>query len=584
MAETADDRMILRPALLESLRLPVSSRALAVAGLVLVLAILVLPPLLFLLKASVTATGPGRASQLTLSHFTGILSEPRFAVSALNSAIFAVGSALTALLIGGANAWIAERTDAPFRPLAYLTTIVSLGTPYVLYTSAWLLLLNRSGPVNSIWRGLTDSTGVLVDVYSMAGMTVIEGLLWSPIAFLLLAATFHSSNLDYEDAARMCGAGPGSMLRRVTLPLALPSVLALALLVFVRALEAFEVPALVGKPGRVDVLTIDIYEAMRATVPPDLGYASAASVILLLVVAVLLAFYARLVRNAERYATITGKGYKPRPLALGPWRPLAGAVLILNFTLLILLPAAILAWASLLPFYQFRWSTLALVSLKNYASVLSNARYIDLVINTFVVAMFSATFAMAITALSAWLTVRKAPGSFALDQLASVPLVFPGIVLGVGVMQFWLQLPPIGVYGTVNILIWAFVINYLPYGMRYSVAGMLQIHRELEEAGAIAGAGPYVLVRRVVLPLLLPSLIAGWLFIFLLACRALSVPILLAGPSSQTMAVAMFDLWSNGQGPELAALGLLWSLVTTAIAVMFYIVAQRAGGGMYGQR
>lgn len=583
MAETANDRMIARPASLDGWLPRISARGVAVAGLAIILAILVLPPLYYLVKGSITSSAPGREAVLTAEYYVAIFNQPSFFRSAANSLIFAVGSAVAALLIGGVNAWIAERTDAPFRPLAYLTTIISLGTPYVLYTTAWLLLLNRSGPVNSIYRGITGATDSLVDVYSMTGMILIEGLLWSPIAFLLLSATFRNANLDYEDAARMCGAGPGSLLRRVTLPLALPAMVALALLVFIRALEAFEVPALVGKPGRVEVLTIEIYEAMRATVPPNLGHASALSVILLFVVALLLAGYARLLRNAERFATITGKGYKPRPLALGPWRPLAGAVLILNFTLLIVLPAAILLWASLLPFYQFRWSTIALVSLKNYEAVLSNSRYIELVFNTFVVATFSATLAMSITALCAWLTVRKAQGAFVLDQLASVPLVFPGIVLGVGVMQFWLQLPPIGVYGTVYILIWAFVINYLPYGMRYSVAGMLQIHKELEEAGAMGGASALMLLRRVVMPLLLPSLIAGWLFVFLLACRALSVPILLAGPSSQTMAVAMFDLWSNGQGPELAALGLLWSLVTTAIAVVFYFVAQRAGGGMYGR-
>lgn len=583
MAETANVQTVARPVSIAGALPQITPRALVVAGLVAILAVLVLPPLYYLVIGSITTSAPGREVVFTAEYYVAIVNQPSFVRSATNSLIFAVGSAIAALLIGGVNAWIAERTDAPFRPLAYLTTIISLGTPYVLYTTAWLLLLNRSGPVNSIYRGITGSTGTIVDVYSMTGMILIEGLLWSPIAFLLLSATFRNANLDYEDAARMCGAGAGSMLRRVTLPLALPAMLALALLVFIRALEAFEVPALVGKPGRVEVLTIEIYEAMRATVPPNLGHASALSVILLFVVALLLMGYARLLRNAERFATITGKGYKPRPLALGPWRPLAGAVLLLNFILLIVLPAAILLWASLLPFYQFRWSTLSLVSFTNYASVLSNARYIDLVINTFIVATFSATFAMGITALASWLTVRKAPGSFALDQLASVPLVFPGIVLGVGVMQFWLQLPPMGVYGTVNILIWAFVINYLPYGMRYSVAGMLQIHRELEEAGAMSGANPLMILRRVVVPLLLPSLIAGWLFIFLLACRALSVPILLAGPSSQTMAVAMFDLWSNGQGPELAALGLLWSLVTTAIAVVFYFVAQRAGGGMYGR-
>jgi iron(III) transport system permease protein len=143
-------------------------------------------------------------------------------------------------------------------------------------------------------------------------------------------------------------------------------------------------------------------------------------------------------------------------------------------------------------------------------------------------------------------------------------------------MQFFLHVP-VGIYGTVWIIVWALVINYLPYGVRYSYAGMIQLHRELEEAAAAAGATPITGFRRIVFPLLAPSLIAGWLFIFLLATRVLSLPVLLSGPGSQTMAVAMFDLWGNGQGPELAALGLMWSLSMTCIAVIFYLVARRGG-------
>ncbi len=560
-------------------------RLLAVVVVGALLGMLVLPPLFFLTRGSLLVTADGSRSVWSLANFVGLFTERGFAASAWNSLVFAVGSAIVAIAIGGLNAWIAERTDAPFRPLAYLTTIISLGTPYVLYVSAWLLLLNRSGPVNSWWRQLTGDTQPLFNVYGMGGMILIEGLLWSPFVFLLLGATFRSSNLDYEEAARMSGAGLGSIIRRITLPLSLPALAALALLVFIRALEAFEVPALVGRPGRVHVLTTDIYEAMHVSSPPDLGRASALSVVLLVVVAGLLAWYARLVQNAEAFATITGKGFRPRPVPLGPWRPVAGAVLILNFVALLVLPTLILVWASFLPFYQsFRWSAVSLMTLQNYAAVLDNPRYLQLLSNTLVVAAISATAVMMLTAVNAWLTVRKAKGAAVLDQLASLPLVFPGIVLGLGVMQLWLALPPIGIYGTIWILVWAFAINYLPYGTRYSVAGMLQIHRELEEAAAASGATFAETFRRVVLPLLLPSVVAGWLFIFLLGARSLSLPILLAGPQSQTMSVAMFDLWSNGQGPELAALGLLWSGLMTAIAVLFYVVAQRTGGGIHGQQ
>ena len=549
----------------------------------LVLAILVLPPLLFLVQGAVTTTTPGGATQFTLERFGAILAQRGFAQSAANSFIFSLGSAVFALLLGGIMAWLVERTNTPLKALAYLTTIISMGTPYVLYVSAWLLLLAKSGPINSWYRQVSGTSDVLINVYGLGGMILIEGLLWSPLVFLLLGATLRNFNPELEEAARMSGAGPWAMIRRITLRLSLPSILALAMLVFIRALEAFEVPALVGLPGRVHVLTTDIYDTMHLSMPPDLGSASALSVMLLVLVSILLYFYGRLTRNAERFATITGKNFRPNRLDLGIWRYPAAGLLVLNFILLLVLPLIILVWASMLPFYQtFSWAAFARITPDNYRNVLNSSRYISLIGNTFVIALVTASAVMLIASFTAWLSVRKAPGAAILDQMATTPLVFPGIVLGVGVMQLFLEVP-IGVYGTIWIIVWAFAINYLPYGVRYSFAGMLQVHRELEEAAAVAGATPVTGFRRVVLPLLSPSLIAGWLFIFLLSTRVLSLPVLLSGPSSQTMAVAMFDLWGNGQGPELAALGLLWSLAMTGIAITFYAIARRSGVGVHGQ-
>lgn len=542
-----------------------------------ILAVLVVPPLYFLFIGAVTVDEGGQ-TRYTLERFVTLLSQRGILISTWNSFVFAIGSAILSLLIGGMAAWLVERTNAPLKSLTYLTNVIALGTPYVLYTSAWLLLLARSGPINTWYRQITGEPGVLINVYGMGGMILIEGLLWSPLVFLLLGATLRNFNPALEEAARMSGATTWGTIRRVTLPLSMPSILALSMLVFIRTVEAFEVPALVGLPGRLHVLTTDIYEMMHRTMPPDIGSASALSLILLFIVGALLFWYGRLTRNAEKFATVTGKSFRPNQIDLGAWRPLAGFALSFYFFLLIVLPAFILVWASLLPFYQtFRSQAFPLLTLDNYRAILNSPRYISLVINTLLIAFATASAVMLLTAVSAWLTVRKAPGARVLDNLGTAPLVFPGIVLGVGVMQLFLQVP-IGIYGTVWIIVWALVINYLPYGVRYSYAGMIQLHRELEEAAAAAGATPLTGFRRIVFPLLAPSLIAGWLFIFLLATRALSLPVLLSGPSSQTMAVAMFDLWGNGQGPELAALGLMWSLSITCIAVIFYLVARRGGG------
>lgn len=548
-----------------------------------IIAWLVLPPIWFLIQGSLfTTSADFSRAEMTLRYYDRLIKEPKLFTSGLNSALFAVGSSVIALLFGAMLAWVVERTNAAFKALAYLTTIISLGTPFVLYVSAWLFLLGKAGPVNDLYRLITGNTDTLINVYSLTGMILVEGFLWSPLVFLLLSATFRTSNPEYEEAARMAGASVWDTLRRITFKLSLPSVLALALLVFIRALEAFEVPALVGLPGRINVLTTDIFLDLSDVVPPDFGHASAFSVVLLLVVGVLLAFYNRLSKSADRYHTITGKGYRARLFDLGRGRHIATAIIVINFLVILVMPLLALIWTSLLPFFQpVRLRGFSLFTLENYKAVLTTSFYLDLLWNTLFVAAMAATAAMAITLIAGWFAARRKSGAWILDQLATMPLIFPGIVLGVAVMQIYLAVP-IPIYGTVWILIVAFVIRYLPYGMRYSYAGMLQIHHELEEAAGVAGASPMETLRRVILPLLAPAVLSGWLFIFLLSARVLALPILLAGPDSQVVAVEMFDLWSNGQGTELAALGLVWTAVMTVIASLFYYTARRSGAAAYG--
>ena len=314
-------------------RLAAYQTSLLAAVLIVVLAALVLPPFVFLLKASVVDAQ--RGGEWSLANFEAVLGSRRFLAISANSLVFAAGSAVVALAIGWTTAWIVERTNTPLKPLAYLTAIISLGTPYILYVTAWLLLFGKAGPVNQLYRSVTGTSDLLIDVYSMSGMIMVEGFLWSPLAFLLVGATLRNANPELEEAARVSGAGIWMTIRRVTLRLSLPSILALAMLVFIRAIEAFEVPALVGLPGRISVLTTDIYGNMVAKAPPDIGGASALSVLMLALVLVLLAIYGRLSRHAERFATVTGKGFRPRPFDLGRLRYATAGMLVLNFLLLL---------------------------------------------------------------------------------------------------------------------------------------------------------------------------------------------------------------------------------------------------------
>ena len=558
-------------------RLPIEPARIGVILLALMLGLLVLPPLWYLIIGSVhTTTETGALGDFTWRYYQQLAADKRFFASLQNSVVFALGSASFAIVIGGLVAWTVERTNASFKSFAYLTSIISLGTPYVLYVTAWLFLLGRNGPLNEWLRWMTGGNDLQFTVSSMTGMVLIEGLLWSPMSFLLLASVFRSSNSDYEEAAQMSGAGVGTVLWRISMKLALPAVAAITLLVFIRSIEAFEVPALVGLPGKVRLLTTDIYLDMKQTVPPDFGYSSAFSLVLLLIAAVLLYFYGRLSRNASRFHTVTGKSFRPRLFDLGWARHLGSALILFYFTLVLVLPNVALLWQSLMPFSQsFSMKGLGLLTLANYRTVMETGNYAGLVWQTLTISGTSATCVLLVTIFAAWLSVRRKPGANWLDQLATAPLVFPGIVLGVAMMQIFLSLP-ISIYGTIWAFVIAFTVRYLPYGMRYASSGILQIHTELEESAVISGASAAQVLRKIVVPLALPAIAAGWLFIFLVSSRDLALAVILSSPSVQPVAVAMLDLWSNGQGTELAAFGLVWTAIMTVIAYLFYWLARRA--------
>jgi len=547
-----------------------------------VLVVLMLPPMWMLIQDSLTTTNAiGNVTGWTFAHFRKLVTSRDALISIWNSLVFAAGSTVLSLISGGILAWLVERTNAPLKIFAYLATIISMGTPYILHVIAWLFLLGRVGPVNDLYRQITGGGSDLFNVNSMAGMILIEGFLWSPLVFLLLGATFRASNADMEEAARMSGASIFDTLRRISLPLAMPSILALALFVFIRAIGGFEVPALVGMPGRIYVLTTDVYEA-TIIVPPDLGYAAAFSIVMVAIVAVLLYYYSRLTRNAEKYHSVTGKGYRPRPFDLGRGRWIAGALILLNFVVVLLLPLLTLLWMSLLPFLRgFSLSALPTLTLANYRTVLHAGGYLSLALNSLSVAAGAATAIMLLTALAGWIAARGGPGGRILDQLATSSLVFPGICLGVAVMEVYLRVP-LPIYGSLWIIAIAYVIRYMPYGMRYVYSGVLQLHRELEEAAGVAGAGAMTTLRRIVAPLLTPALVAGWLFIFLIANKELSIAVLLASPGSQVIAVAIFDDWVNGQGGELAAFGLVWTALMTVIACLFFLQMRRGSTDVYG--
>ena len=543
--------------------------------LVAILLFAVAPPVLFLVNASLHETLPdGSSGAFTLRFYEQLVSGRFFLPSLMNTLIYACGSAIVAIFVGTVQALIVERTNTPGRKLAFLAAIISLGVPHVLYVVAWLLLLGRSGPVNDLIATLFNHQQAL-DVYSLWGMMLIEGIGFVPLTFLLMSSILRSTDASFEEAAMMSGASPLSAFLKVTLRMAAPALLGLTLLIFIKAFESFEVPALVGLAGNVSVITTMIFQSSRRVGAPNYGEAGAYSVCLVVILFALMLWQNSLSRDAKRYQTITGKGFRPRVIDLGRWRYGTSAVLVVLFLMVTVVPVAMLAFTSFQPFYGgVSLEAFGRLSLENYEALFGPGSFRDSIVNTLVLGVSTATLIVPFTALCAWLVVRRSPGAWLIDQIAAVPLVFPALILSVAFLDIFVNMS-LPLYGTLLSIILASSVRYLPYGMRYAFAGVMQIHSDLEEAASIAGASRAKLFLRVLVPLLATTLVSSWLLIFLLSVQAVSLPLLLVGPGAEIMSVTLFELWQNGQVTELAAMGMLWIALMTVVSVIFHLLTRR---------
>lgn len=547
-------------------------------GVLAVLLLLVVPPLAVLVRTSlVVGERLGRPGTLSLDAYAEILGSPGLPALLGGTLAFAFGSSLLGLVVGGLLAWCTERTNAPFKQLVYAATFVSFAIPGILRAIGWIFLLGpQTGAINVAFRALVGGDRVLLDVFTLPAMILVEGTFWVPLVFLMMSASFRSMDPALEEAATASGASTWQAVRRVTLRLALPGVLAVLLLAFIRSVQAFEVPLLLGVPGNVYVLTTEVYLSVRRGLVPDYAFASAYGVLLLAFLMGCVYVYGRVTARAARYATITGKGFRPRLMDLGRGRLLAGGF-VLAVVGVQLLPVAYLVFASFLPTFGLAGPVWEQVTLRNYGLVLQNPEVWLSLQNSLVIATVSASVVVALTGVVAWLLVRsKVRWRQLLDQVASLPLVFPGIVTGVAILVLYLR-SPLPIYGTIWILVVAYVTSFLPYGLRYAHPGMLQIHPELEESAQLCGASWWRVFGRIVAPLLLPALLAGWVFVFLISVRELSVAAVLYTARSPVVATTMLGLWENGNVNQVSAFGTLVALLSVGFAVLAYRVSRRWG-------
>src|SRR5919197_506732 len=372
-----------RLAPLPTVAAPIDARWLLIGAPVVLVVWLSLVPLVFLLWQSfLTPQTAGVPAQYTLENFrTAYLSSDN-ARLLFNSLQFSIGAALLSLVVGTALAWMNERTNTPFKTLFFALAIIPLVIPGILFTVSWIMLASpKIGLVNLALQGLFAADTVFVNAYTMAGMIWVDGLHYSPVAFLLMTAAFRSMDPSLEEQAAMSGASVPQIARRVTLPLAWPAALGALLILFVRAIESFEVPALLGLPVGIHVYTSSIYQAIHQY-PSQIGLAAAYAVTLLLLTSLGIYAQSRLSRQGTRFTTVTRKGFRPRTIDLGRWRYVTAAIFILYFTVIVLLPFLVLVWSSLQKFYSApSWAALGRVSLDSYRAVLDYPQFMNTVWN-----------------------------------------------------------------------------------------------------------------------------------------------------------------------------------------------------------
>ncbi len=526
------------------------------AAAMLALVVLVVLPLTSLVWGSVTDKG-----RLTLEHFRSAFSTRLYYQALVNSLVLGVATGVLSIVIGLPMAWAVSRTDLPAKGFVRLTASVAYITPPFLTAIAFVTLFSpNAGLVNRLVRDVLGLPGLVFNIFSMKGLILVTVLHTFPFVYLLAASALESVDASLEESAQILGSSRWRTALTIVGPLVAPAVLSGALLAFVNAIALFGSQAIIGLPGRVFTLPTRIYALFDY--PPQYGLASALS--LIFVAITVLALYLQRHYLAKRsYVTLSGKGVRPQLVELGGARWAVLAFCVAVFVVAIVAPYVSLLAVSLSKSWGLTfWQNL---TLKNYRFILFEYDVTRRAIgNSLLLASAAATLAVLLGSIISWIDLRTSiRGRRLLDYASLVPLGLPGIVVAVALIQFWLRVP-VPLYGTLAIILLAYVGRFVPLGVRAASASLRQVDPSLEETARITGAGWLRTMGYVTLPLIRPGLFAGWLLVFVPAIQELSASILLFTSESITLAVAVYNLYETGYLEAVAALAIVNMLIITA--------------------
>jgi iron(III) transport system permease protein len=555
-----------------------------VALLLAILGFLVIYPVLTLLLGALTDTNPVvegvSLRHLSVGNFLTVLSNPNVGEALFNTLVACAGGTAIAIVIGLLFSWIVVRTNTPFKGFIAAASILPLFAPPLVAGVAWSILGSpRTGLINTIfkWMGLDWH----VNFYSLSGLVFVFGIYYAPYVYMFTSSALRNMDPSLEEAAEISGASAFTTLFTVTFPLIMPAIVSGMLLSFIVMLGIYGVPAVLGAPANLNVLTTYIFKLTNWT--PPLYNTAAAVAIILMVVTGLLVYLQQKVLSGKSFTTVAGKAFRPRSLDLGPWRWLTFALGVVYLLIVVVLPMLALIVAAFRKFLFIRdvnaLFDMRAYSLMHFNAIFDNPLTVRSIYNAVEVGIITAIIGGALAfAIGYTIHRTRLPGRRAIDLISTIPVAIPGLVVGVAYLWAWIGVPG-GLYGTIWILALAFIARFMPDTVKSLSTSFLQIHRELEEAAWVCGKGTLATIRTVMLPLAMPGVIASMTLLFVLAIRELGSSLFLYTSNTMVMSVLLLDYYEGGNIGKTAAFSLVQTVLLAVLIGGANWLSRRAAQG-----
>jgi iron(III) transport system permease protein len=481
----------------------------------------------------------------------------------LNTCIIAGVTAIVSTGGGIMLAWLLTRTDLKFKKTIGVFVGLTFFFPSFILAMAWVIIGAPGGFFNGFFADLLGLEFLRVNIYSAIGIIFVQTLHLTPFAYFSLRGPLVSMDTSFEEAAYMAGAPPLQTLFRVTLPFMIYPIMSSFLLIFILAIEQFAIPAIIGIPAQINVLATQLY-LLASYPPPQTGLAAAVGLTLSAITCLAISLQ-RMVVKRYGAASITGKSYRQRQIPLGPMRYLAYALCIGYLLAAFVLPVLCLIYTSVVRFFVTDPFS-AVYTTRNYAQLIDSPATLRSFLNTLIVCGFGAMLGLTLGTVIAYSTQRFRPrGHHLLHLLSSVPFGVPGIVIGLGFLWSYVYLP---IYGTLWVLIFAYVARFLPYATETVGAQITQIDKSLEEGAWAAGANRLQSFLRIVLPLLRPALQSAYMLLFISYFREVAAAVLLYSASTAVISISIWSYFENANWSAASALSIVSSVIIVAVMAL----------------